>query len=231
MTDTEFDAALVAAAFAMGADLGWRQVSAASAAQRAGLALTTARERFAHSGMILARFGKFADIHALTGALTEGPVRERLFDVILRRFDFLQLHRPGVLALMKILPFEPGWAAYLTKATADSMGWMLEGVGVSAQGAAGSLRKQGLLAVWAWGFRAWLRDETPDLTTTMAAVDVALTRAEQIAGRFDRASSMADTTDDGVDDAFNVDPAPIVEPELPLTPVRDEFFEAPPDVP
>jgi hypothetical protein len=225
MTDNEFDAALVSAAFALGADTGWRKVSAATAAQRAGLELATARSRFAHPGMILARFGTFADIHALTGALADGPIRERLFDIILRRFDFLQLHRPGVLALLKILPLEPVWAAYLAKATADSMGWILEAAGVSAQGVTGGLRKQGLLAVWVWGLRAWMRDETPDLTTTMAAVDVALTRAEQIAGRFDRASPVTDVTDIAVSEIVDADP------DFPPTPVQDEFFEAPPDVP
>jgi hypothetical protein len=184
MTDDAFDAALIAAAFALGADEGWGKVSAAAAAQRAGLDLTVARERFAHPGMILARFGKFADVHALTGALTEGPARERLFDILLRRFDYLQMHRAGVVALLKALPLQPAWAAYLARATLDSMGWMLEGAGISAQGLGGGLRKRGLGLVWAWGLRAWLNDESQDLTATMAAVDTALNRADQLAAQF-----------------------------------------------
>jgi hypothetical protein len=38
--------------------------------------------------------------------------------------------------------------------------------------------------VWALGLRAWMNDETADLSTTMAAVDVALNRADQVAARF-----------------------------------------------
>jgi hypothetical protein len=220
MTDDAFDSALVAAAFAMGANDGWRKVSAAAAAQRAGLDLTIARDRFAHRGMILARFGKFADIHALTGALTEGPVRERLFDILLRRFDFLQMHRAGVIALMKAVPLEPAWGAYLAQATLESMGWMLEGAGVSARGIGGEIRKRVLLAVWAWGMRAWLRDESPDLTATMAAVDVALTRADQIAARFAPAPP---SPEDAASEPF-IEPAPAssLDPELPLTPAPDD---------
>jgi hypothetical protein len=217
MTDDEFDAALIAAAFTLGADVGWRHVSAAAAAQRAGLDLATARDRFPHRGMILGKFGKFADVHALTGALTEGPVRERLFDILLRRFDFLQTHRDGVLALVRAVPLEPAWGAYLAKATLDSMGWMLEGAGVSARGIQGEIRKNGLLAVWAWGMRAWMRDDSPDLTMTMAAVDTALARADQIASRFDRDPAAAAS-----EPFIDPDPSAAVAPEPTIAPVDDE---------
>jgi hypothetical protein len=63
---------------------------------------------------------------------------------------------------------------------------MLEGAGVSSRGVRGEIRKRGLAAVWAWGIRAWLRDESEDLSATMAAIDTALLRAEQIASRFNR---------------------------------------------
>jgi hypothetical protein len=186
MTDDEFDAAIVGAAFALGAEAGWRKVSAAAACQRAGLDMTVARQRFPYRGKILVRFGELADVHALTGALTEGAVRDRLFDILLRRFDFLQMHRAGVVALMKTLPLEPVLAMCLGKASLNSMGWMLEGAGVTATGGRGEVRKKGLLAVWLWGMRAWMSDETADLSATMAAVDTALNRADQIASRFEK---------------------------------------------
>jgi hypothetical protein len=203
MTDAEFDAALVAAAFSIGAGRGWRFVSAAAAARDGGLELGRARARFVGPGAVLRRFGELADEHALTGALTEGPVKDRLFDILLRRVDFLQMHRAGVVALLRGLPLDAPLAAWLERENRRSMGWMLEGAGVSATGLRGELRKRGLMAVWAWGIRAWLRDESEDLSATMAAFDVALARAEQVALRFSR---------DGAD-GFTPE---AVEPELPL---------------
>jgi ubiquinone biosynthesis protein COQ9 len=64
-----------------------------------------------------------------------------------------------------------------------SMGWMLEGAGVSAAGPFGRLRAKGLLAVWLWTLRAWRRDSSDDLAATMAALDKALTQAGQVATR------------------------------------------------
>jgi hypothetical protein len=211
MTDDEFDAALIAAAFGLGAEAGWGKVSAAAAARRAGLDLTRAQARFGQTGKILAGFGRLADAHALTGAAAEGPVRDRLFDLLMRRFDFLQLHRPGVLALLKALPLQPLWALYLAQATLESMGWMLEAAGVSARGIRGEITRRGLGVVWALGLRAWMNDETADLSTTMAAVDVALNRADQVAARFTPdvmggGGEIVPFDADGVEDALMSDP-------------------------
>ena len=38
-----------------------------------------------------------------------------------------------------------------------------------------------MLTIWLWALRAWERDESEDLSGTMATVDTALQRADQIA--------------------------------------------------
>jgi hypothetical protein len=119
---------------------------------------------------------------ALEEAPDEGPVRDRLFDLLMRRFDALQAHRAGILAVMRAVPFDPCTAVLLACATRRSMWWMLQAAGCSATGLTGELRVKGLVAVWLWAVRAWERDETEDLTGTMAALDTALARAERAAG-------------------------------------------------
>ncbi len=116
--------------------------------------------------------------------------------------------------MMRALPVEPAWGAWLSRETLKSMGWMLEGAGVSSRGLRGEVAKRGLAVVWAWGMRAWLRDETEDLSTTMAAVDVALARADQIASRLSRdgfvpaSESAADESAGPGDAALPIAPAP-----------------------
>ncbi len=189
MTDPEFEAALVDAAFALGAQAGWLHVSPAAAARHAGLDLTRARNLFACNGVILKKFGRQADAAALAHAVADGSVRDKLFDSLLRRFDYLQPRRAGVLALMRVLPFCPPLALALAEMNLVSMGWLLENAGVDATGIGGALKKRGLLAIWLYGLRAWAQDESPDLTATMAAVDKALARAEDMAHRRSPSSS------------------------------------------
>ena len=71
MDDAEFDSALIAAAFQMAAEQGWRRVSVAAAARAAGLPLARARARFPGRAAILLRFGRLAD----QAALAEAPSR------------------------------------------------------------------------------------------------------------------------------------------------------------
>jgi hypothetical protein len=183
MTEQEFDAALIEAAFALGAQQGWASVSPAAAARAAGLDLATARASCSCTAEILRRFGQQADAAALTGIAEEGSVRDKLFDILLRRFDFMQTQRAGVLALLRYLPFNPVLALALYEMNLVSMGWLLEGAGVDATGLAGAAKKRGLLAVWAYGARAWAQDESEDLAHTMAAVDKALAQAETLVTR------------------------------------------------
>lgn len=192
MTDEEFDQALISAAFTLAASSGWQSVSPAAAAREAGLKLEQARSRFPNTQAILLRFGQLADTHALSDALDSGPVRERLFDVVMRRFDALQQHRAGVLALLDSLPLDPGTALVLAGATGNSMGWMLEAAGVPVVGWRGALAAQGMVAVWLYTLRAWRTDPSPDLSGTMAALDRALTRAERVAGWLHHAPLVAD---------------------------------------
>jgi ubiquinone biosynthesis protein COQ9 len=181
MTDSAFDTALVAAAFRIAGEAGWRKVNVPAAARAADLSLAEARARFPSRAAILLRFGRLADQTALQDAPSEGSVRDRLFDLLMRRFDTLQAHRAGVKALLKALPTDPPTAILLACASKRSMRWMLQAAGVTATGPRGEIQVRGLLAVWLWAIRTWERDTSDDLSGTMAAVDKALERAEQVA--------------------------------------------------
>lgn len=182
MDRSEFDRTLIASAFALAGEQGWARLSVADAARRVGLPLDRARARFPGRLAVLARFGRLADQAALAEVPAEGPVRDRLFHLLMRRIDVLAAHRAGVLALLRVLPADPPLALWLGCATRRSMRWMLEAAGVGTWGLRGELRVKGLIGVWLWTLRAWQADESADLSHTMAALDAALGRAERMAG-------------------------------------------------
>jgi ubiquinone biosynthesis protein COQ9 len=198
MNDTDFETALVTAAFRIAGERGWGAVNVVAAAREAGLSLPEARAQFPSRGAILLRFGRLADQAALSGASTDGSVRDRLFDLLMRRFDVMQRHRAGVKAVLRFLPTHPPAALLLACATRRSMRWMLHAAGVGATGPRGALQVRGLVAVWLWGVRAWERDESEDLSATMAAVDAALKRAEQVASWLHGAREASDEPESSV---------------------------------
>lgn len=182
MSEQDFDAALIAAAFTLAAERGWARFSLADAARASGLSLAETRSRFPSKRALLARFGVLLDRAALAASPDEAPVRDRLFDLLMGRFDAMKPHRLGLRALGRHLPCDPALALYLACSTRRSMAWMLSAAGVETSGLRGALRVRGLIAVWLWGVRAFDGDESEDLSATMAAVDTALGRADEAAG-------------------------------------------------
>ncbi len=181
MSGQDFDQTLIAAAFRLAADAGWPRLTIVEAARAAGVPVGEARARFPGKRTLLLRFGVLLDQAALAADSGEGPVRDRLFDLLMARFDAMKPHREGVRALLRSLPCDPATTLALNCGTRRSMRWMLHSVGVSTVGLRGELRLRGLIAVWTWAARAFLRDETEDLAPTMAALDGALRRAHAVA--------------------------------------------------
>lgn len=232
MDDTQFDSALVAAAFNQASLTGWRTLSIVDAALSAGLPLDRARARFPGPGAVLTRFGLMADQAALSEPAMEATPRERLFDLLMRRFDVLQAHRDGMVELLRILPTAPVLSLALGTATLRSMGWMLDAAGIQATGLRGFLRTEGLLGVWLYTLRAWNTDTSPDLTGTMAALDKALDQAARFSSMFGLDSRSTTTTADDADAMEGVVDVPD-EPDLPpppppLPPTMDGPFVEPP---
>lgn len=182
MSNDQFDQALVSAAFGIIGERGWTSCTVAAAARRADLPLARARTRFGSRHAILARFGEQTDRAALADPIPNDTHRAQLFDLLMRRFDHLQAHRAGVLALLDALPTDPGTALFLHLSGLRSMGWMLGAAGIEGGGWRGGVRMHGLLAVWLQAVRVWRRDESGDLADTMAALDRAMERAERFAG-------------------------------------------------
>ena len=224
MEDTHLDEALVAAVFDQAALRGWADVSIADAARDAGLPLDRVRARFPDRGAVLLRFGVLADQTALSAGSSEPNARERLFDMVMLRFDALQKHRAGVQALLAALPTDPATALLLYVATLRSMKWLLDGAAIPATGITGALRVHGLLALWLYALRAWEKDESADLSATMAAVDRGLDRAIQAEGMLPGARPIPDAP---MGDIPMADPV-MTDPPVPVMPPPPAPEQEPP---
>ena len=218
MNDQDFDRALIAGVFDLAAAEGWSAVSVGAAARWAGLPLDRARLRFPLRSVILVRLGRMADVAALSQPVAELQTRERLFDILMRRFDAMQPYRAGIGTMLRALPADPLHAGLLYATTLRSMAWMLEGAGISSAGAMGTLRSHGLLAVWMAVTRTFVDDESEDLSSTMAAMDRALDKAEQAAGWLASRTGMSTPEMDSDVTTYPETAAELADAIPPLTP-------------
>ncbi len=116
----------------------------------------------------------------------EETARDRLFDVMMRRYDALKPHREAVRSIARAARRDPLLALALAPSVHRSMAAMLEAAGLSSEGLAGAMRQNGLLAIHAAVSRVFDGDDSADLSKTMAALDSRLKTAERWAQPFER---------------------------------------------
>ncbi|MEM7226707.1 MAG: helix-turn-helix domain-containing protein [Pseudomonadota bacterium] len=184
---------IIGAAFKLAAERGWRDLSLAEIAEAAKLPLSQVYPLFQTKEAILRAFSRRIDAEVLgDDSLSEdwddaeGSARDRLFDVMMRRFDALAPYKPGIGHLLHERTRDPIGALCSLCQLRRSMAAMLEMARLPSQGPCGAVRLKGLSAIYLATLRVWLRDETPDMAKTMATLDGYLRRAEGLLRRLPR---------------------------------------------
>jgi AcrR family transcriptional regulator len=175
------DRAVIDATLALIAERGWRGLALSDIARAAEVPLSQLYARFGSKAAILAAFMAEIDAAVMEGATEiepDEPARERMFDVLMRRYDLLRPHREALARLAEDLARDPLGALAMAKAARRSMAATREAAGIASDGFDGAVRQNGLLAVHLPVMRVFLADDSPDLAPTMAALDRRLKAAE-----------------------------------------------------
>ncbi|MDP4797118.1 MAG: TetR/AcrR family transcriptional regulator [Rhodospirillales bacterium] len=177
---------LIDAALALAAEMPWQQISLSQIARQAdlpiGVALLSLPSRVHILRALIDRvdsvvFGSLADDPL------DGTTKDKLFDVLMRRFDALADHRIALTSIARALRRDPLSAACLGGRVLKSMALSLQAADVSAEGCTGALKAKALGVIQLNAFRVWLNDEDPGLAATMKALDRGLSQAEKFATR------------------------------------------------
>ncbi len=161
---------LITAALELAAAKGWRNLGMGEIARAAGVGLGDAFATFRTKPGLLAGFTRQVSETVLAAGPAEGTPREKLFELLMRRFDALKAHRPALKAIIRGSVGDPA-ALCGVPATLNAMAWMLEGAGISAEGWLGRARCLALTGAYTATFRTFLDDDSEDLAKTMAALD------------------------------------------------------------
>lgn len=164
---------------------GWRRLSMAAIAGEAGLPILALYRAYPSKAAMLCAFTRRIDEIVLATPVEVAPderPRDRIFDLLMRRFDALQPYREALEVLGRELPTDPAAALAAGAALLRSIGWMLEAAGIAASGVGGAIATRLTAAAYLATVRVWLRDETPDLAPTMADLDRRLRAVERWLG-------------------------------------------------
>jgi AcrR family transcriptional regulator len=161
---------------------GWRRLSLAAIAAEAGLPILRVYRAFSSKQAILCAFYRRID-EAVLGEPPEREAderpRDRVFDLLMRRFDALHPYKGALEVLFRELPGDPVTAACLAATLFHSLRWLLEAAGIPTTGLRGMISVKLTAAAYVAAVRVWLRDDSSDLARTMATLDARLRRIER----------------------------------------------------
>jgi AcrR family transcriptional regulator len=175
---------LVALAFALVAERGWRSLSFTELARRAGVTLARVYAEFPDRAALLRALGHRLDARMLdlpAGELDGMAPRERVFELMMRRFDAMAPYKEGLRAIARQAPGDPALLSTGLCNVARLTAWLLDAAETSDGPAVGAMARQVLVGIYARVFNVWLDDDTPDMARTLAELDRRLQQAESVA--------------------------------------------------
>jgi hypothetical protein len=162
---------------------GWKSFTFAKASQESGIPLSAFKKHFSSPTDVMIHLFQEIDKVVLEHHVASENLstKERLFEIIMERFDAATPYKPVLRRFWHDWLYTPDDFPSLACQGYYSMVWMLEVVGLNPRGISGILRVQGLITLYVLTLRTWLDDDSPDLGKTMAFLDKGLSKMEQAA--------------------------------------------------
>lgn len=179
---------IIETALNLAVEMGWDRICMRDIAEKSGISLADLRQDFDDKYEILACLGRLIDTRVLQSVsdstrdennnITE---RDRLFEILMDRFDTLNDYRDGIIAILESFKYDPKQALISLPHLFKSMAWMLEAAHIETTGIKGAAKIAGLTGVYLKILMVWKDDTSPDLSKTMSSLDKALERIEKTA--------------------------------------------------
>jgi len=175
---------LVALAFQMVADRGWHHLSFTELARRADLPLAEVYAELPGRAALIRALGRRLDKQMLempTRDLDGMTPRERVFELIMRRFDAMGPYKEGLRAMARQAGGDPALLAASLCNVGRLSRWLLDVAETDDGRAVAAVARRVLGVIYVRAFNVWLDDDTPDLARTLAELDRRLQQAESVA--------------------------------------------------
>lgn len=175
------------AALDLAATRAWTDIPLTDIAAKAKLQLSDFHGVASREDLVEALDGWFDKAMSAEGVPDDTSARERLFEVIMLRFEAMEPYRAGLTEILKFRETSLTHLVRLPQHRHATAAWALASAGLDDDtGAPASLKRIAIAFVIAQVERAWRRETSGDFALTMAALDKGLRRAEDRLGQFRR---------------------------------------------
>lgn len=168
---------IVQATLKLAGEQSWEHISLYDIASDLDVSLSDIFDVVEDKQDILGFYGRHIDKQVLAqmGQFGDGDSKKDiLFDVLMDRFEILNENRAALLSILKSFKFDPKQALFSAPHLCKSISWMCEAANVNTFGWRGAMKITAITGIYLNALRVWMRDETQDLSKTMAVLDKSL---------------------------------------------------------
>ncbi len=152
----------------------WGGVQLLDIAKEAGLSLSQLRETISAKEDVIPLLFERLDKQMLDATVFEGETKDRLFDLFMARFDAMNANREAFRSILKSAALDPASLCRILPQAYNTMSWVMAAAGIDTQGLKSKPARLALMGVVVSAMRAWVKDDTPDLSAVMAKLDQGL---------------------------------------------------------
>jgi len=175
---------MVVSMLTLASERSWDFVDFEDIMEHAGVDLQDAREHFDDRTDILIAYGRMLDRRMIEqcefGEDDDISCREKIFDLLMERFDIVNEDRDAILSILHGFKGDPKEAILSFPHLGKSMCKTLTTAGIETNGIFGAVKVTGLTGIYLYALKTWKEDESPDMAKTMSTLDKALDKAEMI---------------------------------------------------
>ncbi|MGE3875861.1 MAG: TetR/AcrR family transcriptional regulator [Parvibaculaceae bacterium] len=185
---TEIRDLIVDAALRLAAEKPWPEITLVAIAEAASVSLAELAQNVSGKPQILEIFARRMDSRLLASLASdpvEGDAHDRLFDIMLRRFELLAPHKAAIANIAKAPAAGPAEWLHLLASSLTTQGWMLAAADIRLSGLRGDAARLGLAKIAVDTLHIWLKDDDAGLARTMAALDRKLRDGEALMKRLE----------------------------------------------
>ena len=113
-------------------------------------------------------------------SIDQSTHKDMIFEVIMMRFDILQIYRKSIIKIFQFFKKKPQELAFLLPSLIESMVTIAGLANISIVGIKGNLKIKGLLVIYFSSFLVWAKDNSESLEKTMTSLDNHLDRAGKL---------------------------------------------------
>lgn len=171
---------IIAVALELAAEGQWPVVELADIIEKAGVSTADVSGLFDEKTDVLAAYDRIVNNRAIeeTDLNDDLPCRDKLFDLVMERFDILNENRVALLNILSGFKGDPKEALLSFPHLGKSMARLLDASGLQTSGISGALRVAGMVGLYLYTVKIWKDDDSPDMGKTMAALDKGLDKCE-----------------------------------------------------